>query len=329
MSGPGYERFVITHDDTHAFDWISQELPDIVLLDVVMPNVSGLDILRQLRKDDRTKNIPVLILTASTDRETRLVALQRGATDFLAKPVDPSELVPRVRNALVVKAHQDHLQRYAQQLEDEVRQRTAELDLSRREIIECLARAAEYRDDTTGKHIVRVGRYAAAVARQLGLPPEHVDLIEQASQLHDVGKIGIPDDILRKNGKLDFEEFALMKRHCVYGQKIPSTDHRRRIRQTASRRGRSSVAEEPQFLTGRIGRPNRIDAPRMVGRFGVSGRIEGASRFRSRVGSPQLPMSTMHSVRRDPTNRLSIKRRVWQSSMSDAERNSNHGLWTP
>ena len=220
LSGAGYERFVITHDDTQAFSIICEELPDIVLLDVVMPNVSGLDILHQLRADNRTKNLPVLILTASTDRETRLVALQRGATDFLAKPVDPSELVPRVRNALVVKAHQDHLQRYAQQLEDEVRQRTSELEFSRREIIECLARAAEYRDGTTGKHIVRVGRYAAAVARQLGLAPDHVDLIEQASQLHDVGKIGIPDDILRKNGKLDFEEFALMKRHCVYGQKI-------------------------------------------------------------------------------------------------------------
>jgi putative two-component system response regulator len=199
---------------------IRDEAPDIVLLDVVMPNVSGLDILRELRSNAKTTNIPVVILTASTDRETRLVALQRGATDFLAKPVDPSELLPRVRNALVVKSHQDHLARYAEQLEEQVHQRTAELELSRREIIECLARAAEYRDDTTGKHIIRVGKFAAAIGRQLNLTPVLVDLIEQAAQLHDVGKIGIPDDILRKTGKLDFEEYALMKRHCVYGQKI-------------------------------------------------------------------------------------------------------------
>ncbi len=216
----GHSKFVVTDDDTNAFELICRELPDIVLLDVVMPNRSGLDILRDLRSNPKTRNIPVVILTASTDRKTRLIALQRGATDFLAKPVDPSELLPRVRNALAVKAHQDHLGRYAERLEQQVRQRTVELELSRREIIECLARAAEYRDDTTGKHIVRVGKYAAALARKLQLSPVQVDLIEQAAQLHDVGKIGIPDDILRKPGKLDEREYALMKRHCVFGQKI-------------------------------------------------------------------------------------------------------------
>ncbi len=216
----GYSNFVITSDDEHAEAMVVAEKPDLVLLDVMMPNVCGLDILAALRGAAVTRNIPVLILTASTDRETKLLALQRGATDFLAKPVDPSELIPRVRNALLVKAHQDHLELYAERLEEQVRARTLELELSRREIIECLAHAAEYRDNTTGRHIVRVGKYAAALGRALGLSTQHVSMIEQAAQLHDVGKIGIPDDILRKPGRLDVEEFALMKRHCVYGQKI-------------------------------------------------------------------------------------------------------------
>jgi putative two-component system response regulator len=220
LEAAGYSNFVVSSDDQNATTDVQIEMPDLVILDVMMPHVSGLDILAQLRDNPRTRNIPVLILTASTDRETRLLALQRGATDFLAKPVDPSELIPRVRNALLVKSHQDHLGQYADRLEAQVRQRTLELELSRREIIECLASAAEYRDNTTGHHIVRVGKYAAALARAIGLPRQHVSMIEQASQLHDVGKIGIPDDILRKHGRLNQEEFALMKRHCIYGQKI-------------------------------------------------------------------------------------------------------------
>ena len=216
----GYQDFVTTTESTEAFEMIVRERPDIIMLDVVMPKICGLDILEQLRHDRRTATVPVLILTASTEPAIKVRALELGATDFLAKPVDPSDLLPRVRNALVIKAHQDHLQRYAERLEEEVRVRTEELALSRREIIECLARAAEYRDETTGHHIVRVGKYAALLATEVGLDKDQVELIEQAAQLHDVGKIGIPDVILRKPGKLDPEEFSFMKRHCAYGQKI-------------------------------------------------------------------------------------------------------------
>lgn len=220
LSSAGYGNFVTCDQALHALDLIKNESPDIVLLDVVMPEVSGLTILEQIRQFNCISGTPVLILTASTDPGTKMQALELGATDFLAKPVDPSELVLRVRNALITKAHQDHLEMYAEHLEDEVRQRTAELAISRKEVVECLARAAEYRDEQTGHHIVRVGRYAAILAEGLGLPAAQVELIEQAAQLHDVGKIGIPDDILRKPAKLDKEEFALMKRHCAHGQKI-------------------------------------------------------------------------------------------------------------
>ena len=267
---------------------VHAEMPDLVLLDVMMPHVSGLDILAELRGSPSTRNIPVLILTASTDRDTRLLALQRGATDFLGKPVDPSELVPRVRNALLVKAHQDHLEQYAERLEQQVHERTRELELSRREIIECLAHAAEYRDNTTGRHIVRVGKYAAALSRAIGLTPQHVSMIEQAAQLHDVGKIGIPDDILRKNGRLDAEEYALMKRHCVYGQKILqriSDGEFERIHQE----GRSAVAAgKSQLVTGRDGGQHCLDPPRILGRQRLPGWTErrrnsaGRSDYRDR-----------------------------------------------
>lgn len=220
LSSAGYQNFVTTTEAPAALELIRRERPDVVLLDIMMPVVSGLEILEALRSEAELASIPVLILTAATDPEIKVRALELGATDFLAKPVDPSELVPRVRNVLVVKAHQDHLARYAQRLETEVSRRTQELAVSRQEILEVLARAAEYRDENTGQHIIRVGKYAAIVARRSGLDHRAVELIEQAAQLHDVGKIGIPDNILKKPGKLERAEYQLMKEHCYYGQKI-------------------------------------------------------------------------------------------------------------
>jgi putative two-component system response regulator len=220
LQGFGYENFVTENDSLRALDLTRREQPDVIVLDIMMPNMSGLEILAALQADENLHRIPVIILTASTDSETKLKALSLGATDFLTKPVDPSELAPRVRNALTVKAHHDHLIQYAKMLEDQVRQRTAQLLASRRQVILSLARAAEYRDNETGRHVVRVGCYAAIVARQLGFEPNEVELIEQAAQLHDVGKIGIPDAILLKPGKLDPEEYESMQRHCGFGRRI-------------------------------------------------------------------------------------------------------------
>jgi putative two-component system response regulator len=125
-----------------------------------------------------------------------------------------------VRNCLLVRAHQNHLRNYAQELEREVGTRTAELEASRRNVILCLARAAEFRDDETGRHVVRVGRYAGIIARQLGWNETRVDLLEQAAQLHDVGKLGIPDAILRKPGKLTPDEYDLVQKHSGFGKRI-------------------------------------------------------------------------------------------------------------
>ena len=216
----GYEHFVTTSDSREALGLIRSQRPDVILLDILMPHVTGLDILRAVRENDQSRHLPVLILTSATDEKTKVQALELGATDFLHKPIKPTELAPRVRNSVIVKAHHDHLAEYSARLEAEVRLRTHELMLSRQEVIHVMACAAEHRDQDTGKHVIRVGRCAGILARELGLDASFVELVEQAAILHDVGKIGIPDSILLKPGKLDPAEMECMKLHCDIGVNI-------------------------------------------------------------------------------------------------------------
>jgi len=216
----GYEKFVTTTESPQAIELMKRDLPDIVLLDIMMPEVSGIDILRMMKITPELSTIPVIILTASPDPALKTQALELGATDFRAKPVDPSELVLRVKNVLAAKTHFDMLAKYSVDLERQVVERTRALEASRRNIIFCLARASEFRDNDTGHHVIRVGKYAGAIARELGYSPSQVEALEQAAQLHDVGKIGIPDAILHKPGKLDPDEYDFIKKHAGYGKQI-------------------------------------------------------------------------------------------------------------
>lgn len=216
----GYKNFFRTTDSTQALDLIDSAKPDLVLLDIMMPEVSGLEILAAMRADEQMRYIPVVILTASTSAVVKLRALELESSDFLEKPVDSSELQLCIRNVLAIKSYQDHLANYSLELERMVEKRTEELFASRQRIIHCLARAAEFRDDDTGHHVIRVGKYAAVIADQLGFDRYAVGLIEQAAKLHDVGKIGVPDSVLLKQGKLEPEEFELIKNHCRYGYSI-------------------------------------------------------------------------------------------------------------
>ncbi len=209
----GYQNLRTLSDSTDALATIYRETPDLILLDLMMPEVSGLDILEALRADERMKHLPIVILTGTESAELRTRALNLGATDFLMKPVDVDELLPRVRNMLTIKLHQDSLER-------RVRERTLQLEKSRLDLIHRLAKAAEYRDNETGRHVIRVGRYAGIIAEQIGLPAERVLMIEQAATLHDLGKIGIPDAILHKPGKLSPEEFETIRKHCAIGSRI-------------------------------------------------------------------------------------------------------------
>ena len=160
---------------------------------------------------------------------------------FSTSRFDPNDLIPRVRNALIAKAYEERLANHAEKLEQEVRKRTAELVASREEVIHCLARAAEYRDNITGQHVVRVGRYAGIIARELGFSTADVEMLELAAQLHDVGKIGIPDAILNCYGKLDPDQFAVMQRHCSFAKNIltPLGEREWRIMRTHAQLGSS------------------------------------------------------------------------------------------
>ena len=216
----GYSRFVGTSDSTEALDLIRGERPDLVLLDVMMPRVSGLDILHAMALDPSLSGIRVLVMTASQESRMKQVCLGLGAVDFLTKPLDPVEMNARVRNTLMQKRAADRLVEQNARLESEVTRRTDELVRSREEVVHCLARAAERRDDDTGHHVLRVGRYVGVIARNLGMGEDRVALLELAAQLHDVGKIGIPDEILFKPGRLDEQQIDLMRRHCAEGRQI-------------------------------------------------------------------------------------------------------------
>jgi putative two-component system response regulator len=220
LQGGGYRDLVYTVDPLQALTLTARERPDAILLDIHMPQLSGLDILQQIRADRALARTPVVILTSSTDGAEKLRALELGATDVLPKPVHRAELLVRLRNILLAKAYECHWRDYSRTLEDAVRQRTAELETSRRQLIQCLARAAEYRDDDTGRHVIRVGRYARTIAEQLGLDERSADDLELAARLHDIGKIGIPDAILLKAGRLTPQEFDAMQEHSHFGQWI-------------------------------------------------------------------------------------------------------------
>jgi putative two-component system response regulator len=213
LTAAGYRDFVAVTDATQAVATIHRDHPDLLLLDLMMPDVSGLDILEEISAEAACGRLPVLVLTGSDSRDLRQQALRLGAFDFLAKPVDAEELVVRVGNSLRLKNHHDELERA-------VRERTLQLEQSREEVIRCLAKAAEYRDNETGRHVVRVASFATTIAQELRLDEETIHLLSQAAMLHDVGKIGIPDGILLKNGKLTPEEFEVIQRHCNMGKGI-------------------------------------------------------------------------------------------------------------
>ena len=216
----GYEQCLGVTDSTRVMATILAERPDLIILDVMMPVVSGIDLLRMIRAHEELAQLPVLILTAASDRTTKLTVLELGASDLLTKPIDPSELASRVRNVLTIKKYHDGLRDYAHTLEEAVRVRTADLEASRMDVVHCLARAVEYRDDHTGRHVERVGRYAGLIGEAMGLEAETCRRLQLAAQLHDVGKIGVPDDVLLKPGRLTPEEYERMQRHTLFGKKI-------------------------------------------------------------------------------------------------------------
>lgn len=194
--------------------------PDLILLDIMMPEMDGYEACRRLKNKPETRNIPVVIITALSDKKSRIEGLNAGANDFLTKPVDKTELALRVKNLLRVKEFEDFLQKHNEILDTEVRKKTAQLQESYIDTILRLTKAAEYKDEETAGHIKRSGYYAALLAEKLGWPKDRVETIFYAAPMHDIGKVGIPSDILLKRRSLNPEEFMLMKTHTTIGKNI-------------------------------------------------------------------------------------------------------------
>ncbi len=187
--------------------------PDLILLDIMMPGLSGYDVCQQLKANPDTRDIPVIFVTAMTEVEDEKRGLELGAVDYITKPVSPPIVLARVRTHLALYDQNRELAR-------QVRERTAELFNTRQQIIRRLGRAAEFRDNETGNHIIRMSHFCRLIGAAAGLGEKSVEILYNASPMHDVGKIGIPDHILLKQGKLDDEEWAIMRRHPEIGAEI-------------------------------------------------------------------------------------------------------------
>ncbi len=213
---PGVES--ITLDDPQlALDWCQENRPDLILLDYMMPGLDGLEFMRRLKGGGE---LPVIMITADTEKAVRYQALDLGARDFLNKPLDRAEFTARVRNQLALIDAQKKLSDRAAWLAEEVAKATAQIVARERETVLRLSRAAEFRDPETGAHLLRMANYTRLIAQQLGLAREQVELLFEAAPMHDIGKVGIPDAILLKPGRLDEAEFEIMKRHAEIGQRI-------------------------------------------------------------------------------------------------------------
>ena len=187
--------------------------PDIVLLDVMMPEMDGYSVCREIKADLRSRDIPVIFVTARDQEQDQTKGFEVGGVDYITKPISPAVVLARVRTHLAL-----HNQNLA--LERKVAERSRDLYETRLQIIRRLSVAAEYKDNETGQHIVRMSGYCRVLARAAGLDQEAVDLIHSAAPMHDVGKIGIPDHILSKPAKLDPDEWEIMKTHTTIGAKI-------------------------------------------------------------------------------------------------------------
>jgi putative two-component system response regulator len=226
----GCLNLVSTTDGREAAALFAKERPDIVLLDLMMPGRDGFQVMQDLQAMIPAGSfLPIIVLTADITPEAKRRALDEGAQDFLTKPFNPTELFLRVRNLLQTRKLHLQIQNQNQILDTRVQERTRDLELakldvekSQIEVLERLARAAEFRDDDTGQHTYRVARMAALLAQTLNLPDEWVELIRHAAPLHDVGKISIADGILLKPGKLTDEEFETMRAHTTTGAMLLS-----------------------------------------------------------------------------------------------------------
>ena len=221
-----YKRSVATNGEKALQIARSDNPPDLILLDIMMPGMDGYEVCEKLKADEKTKSIPVIFLTAMTDEESERKGLELGAVDYITKPISPPIVKERVKNHLLLKLAHERLENQNILLEEKVAERTKELALTQDVTIFSMAVVAEYRDPETGGHIKRTQNYIKALAMQLknyeeyasDLDDQTIELLYKSAPLHDIGKVGVQDSILMKPGKLTDEEFDEMKMHPTYGR---------------------------------------------------------------------------------------------------------------
>jgi putative two-component system response regulator len=221
LQAAGYTNVAATTDPTAVLALFAEQEPDLVLLDLHMPVLDGVAVLERLAGVAAPQSyLPVLVLTGDSSQQARRRALSKGAKDFVTKPFEVDEVLLRIRNLLETKYLHREIATENVLLEQRVKERTAELEGAHLDTLERLAVAAEFRDDDTGKHTERVAAISAILGREVGLEEEEIELLRRAAPLHDLGKIGIPDAILRKPGPLTPDEWEIMKTHTTAGARI-------------------------------------------------------------------------------------------------------------
>ncbi len=200
--------------------WAATHTPDLVIVDYMMPDIDGLEFIQRFRALPNCVDVPILMITANDQKQVRYRALDSGANDFLAKPVDKVEFLARAKNMLSLSSARRKLADHAEWLSSEVRKATEVILQRERDTVFRLCKAAEFRDPETGAHILRMAHYSQLIAKKLGLPPDEQELLLEAAPMHDIGKVGITDNILLKPGRLDAAEFEIMKQHAAFGYEL-------------------------------------------------------------------------------------------------------------
>lgn len=221
LSGISASVAVLTFDrPLEAVKYAADHALDLVVTDFSMPELDGIGVIRQLKQMDHLVDLPIVVVTASDDLAVRYAALDAGAADFLIRPINPRECQSRCRNLLNMRSFQLQNKRHAEILEQRVAEVTEDLQSRNMEMLQRLAVVAEKRDSDTGQHLVRMARYSVLLARQIGLDDSEVNMIGMAAPLHDIGKIGIPDDILLAPRRLTDSELAIMRTHPDIGHEM-------------------------------------------------------------------------------------------------------------